>query len=70
MERIGGEVLDAGAMVFRKKDLKAWRVGFEGCEGREEGLVVRERIKGMILRERGGVDAGVWGGAWFGCGCG
>jgi hypothetical protein len=55
MERIGGEVLEAGAMMLRKGDLQAWRKGFEGCEGREAKLALRERVEGMILRERGGL---------------
>jgi hypothetical protein len=55
MERIGGEVLEAGAMMLRKGDLQAWRKGFEGCEGREAKLALKERVEGMILRERGGL---------------
>ncbi len=53
MERIGGDVLAAGAMIFRESDLRAWPA-FDGCERREEKARLRRRLEGIMDRERGG----------------
>ncbi|KAK3903719.1 heterokaryon incompatibility protein-domain-containing protein [Staphylotrichum tortipilum] len=78
MDRVGGMVLRAGAMVFREADLREWP-DFEGCEGQEGKREVRRKLEGIMDRESGGVVPGigkkpgldgeealrVFGAAWF-----